>query len=155
MSHKGHHCAEGMRPVKYVVGAARGTLRAWWARGARGAAGRHRARGSGGLWCRFHCRHHLPTISGGEGAGAALPLNPHYLHDHPPCPRSQPNLRDRNSSHEIGAILIAYEDLGYVPHNLTVGFNRDSIQESIDALSLIFCLEFNSNKSFSPLVSVN
>ena len=100
----------------------------------------------------FHCRHHLPTISGGEGAGAALPLNPHYLHDHPLCPRSQPNLRDRNSSHEIGAILIAYEDLGYVPHNLTVGFNRDSIQESIDALSLIFCLEFNSiqQKLFAP-----
>ena len=103
----------------------------------------------------FHCRHHLPTISGGEGAGAALPLNPHYLHDHPLCPRSQPNLRDRNSSHEIGAILIVYEDLGYVPHNLTVGFNRDSIQESIDALSLIFCLEFNSNKSLSPPVSGN
>ena len=89
------------------------------------------------------------------GRGAALPLKPHYLHDHRGCPRSQPNLRDRNSSHEIGAILIAYEDLGYVPHNLTVGFNRDSIQESIDALSLIFCLEFNSNKSLSPLVSGN
>ena len=101
----------------------------------------------------FHCRHHLPTISGGEGAGAALPLNPHYLHDHPPCPRSQPNLRDRNSSHEIGAILIAYEDLGYVPHNLTVGFNRDLIQNSRCIEPYFFVWHWTPSKSFCPLSS--
>ena len=49
------------------------------------------------------------------GRGAALPLKPHYLHDHRGCPRSQPNLRDRNSSHEIGAILITWERPGSEP----------------------------------------
>ena len=48
----------------------------------KGAAGRHRARGSGGLWCLLHSTAGTTYPPSVGGRGAALPLNPHYLHDH-------------------------------------------------------------------------
>ena len=98
--------------------------------GAWGAQGGHRGAQGGTAAACLHSTAGTTYPPSVGGRGAALPLKPHYLHDHRGCPRSPANLRDRNSSHEIGAILIAYEDLGYVPHNLTVGYNRDPLQDS-------------------------